>query len=436
MRKPILFLLCLSLMILSCRKGKESMEIPIIPVDSLPNTPVDSVPVIDSIYEGNISVFSQANIDSLPKLLEGKTIINGDVTVRNGTDINHFSSFKNITKITASLKIVDCPMLNSLEGFEQLEEVNHLQLERLPALEGDDLAVFSDLHIHESLGLINLTVREIPEFKKVIDITERLNVSNNRNLTNLSFLKNLRSVGSLFGLGGCAALESFEGLENLERVGHLSMSYLSGIEDDDFELLADINISNSLSMRHLDRVEEIPVFKNLIHLDGGLELGFLSRLKNVKFLENLISVDGELTIYRSDSIKNLEGLHNLESVNEFDVWLNKGLVNFGDIPFQLKNAHTIKVQFNPYLQSIGQLDSLVQIEDMLRIHDNSSLSSLIGFRNVCSQIRAVHIAKNGSLEEFCPLKNLLVCNRPDTLGVSIYQNKVDMSVNEIISNCN
>ena len=211
-------------------------------------------------------------IRSVAELMAAQTIeeVTGDLTL-SIPELVQLSGWPLLQQVGGTLRIQGCSRLRSLDGFDGLQQVQHLEIADNPQLNRIE-------------GFLQLFRRQ-PQWPGMIRI------HHNPVLTSVDFLLGLRSTGSSLYLHH-NALESLHGLECLQTVGaSLSLS------------------SNAL--------EDLSPLRQLRQVRGMLGLAF-NRLSTLSGLENLhsLSVVRWNQEYRSLALQGNPQLNDLTALSQ------------------------------------------------------------------------------------------------------------------------
>ncbi|PQB08977.1 hypothetical protein BST83_01090 [Polaribacter filamentus] len=128
-----------------------------------------------SVFTGNLTVTTQAEVDALPIQY---THITGRLDILGGGgDISNLSKFSDLKDLGRRLLIQDCPLVTDMTGFSSLEAIGSL------------------------------------------DANEELVIRRMDGLTTLNGLQSLTSVGRRVGVRQNPVLTTLEGLNNLQTIG-------------------------------------------------------------------------------------------------------------------------------------------------------------------------------------------------------------------------
>lgn len=166
------------------------------------------------------------------------------------------------------------------------------------------------------------------------------------------------------------------------------------------------NLEISGSVLHLDSLYQLD------SIYGAIKVIASTQLKNFRGLENLRYLGGELTAFNNDSLTNFEGLEGLKKLNYANISTNPGLRNLHGLD-SVKQVISVYL-INNGLDSITGLEGLDNIWNIIQILGNTSLKSLIGFKDVT--IETLHIVDCDSLWDLEGLDNNITITRSLSIG--------------------
>lgn len=236
--KKLFLLLLLFISGVSCQKDDSNSPSPE-PTTELPSEPEsepepepEPTPVEDKIYEGEVSLGTQVDVENFGA--EKYTVITGDFYIgSDNTDISDLSSLETLRKVEGSIYILKTTAEN-LKGLHNLDTIN------------------MDLHINYNHQIINLEGLESLKY-----INSNFNLSNNDNLENLEGLTEVSSVHTFYFQDN-KSLTSLSGMEAIKKAIYYgsvyrneSLSDLCGMknayqnrEEKDMEWTIDKNLYN------------------------------------------------------------------------------------------------------------------------------------------------------------------------------------------------
>lgn len=285
----------------------------------------------ENVYVGDLYIASQEELDEFGANMY--TDIIGNFNIQNfsgGTDITNLNSLSSLKRVTGNFTIQTSPLLEDLQGLEQLESV------------GNDF-VLNDLV----------------------------------NIDTLELLQSLQSVGKLT----IFSLDQLENLSGLESLTYMGGIYLSG-NDSLASLHALSNVQNetldTLSIWHSPSLTSVEVFDQVTTVEGSLYLFVVEDLLSLNGLHNITSA-GNLRVTSCKSITSLEGLQSLESILGFsqiegNTLLESldGLENLLSLDEGIHIGGTLPHEANPVLSDLCGISNLL-------INGTINLSNANGF---------------------------------------------------------
>ena len=386
----------------------------------------DDNPVTYYPFGGPVILKSQAEVDYFVSFKPGS--VQGDITIGYTgmqSDITDISGMSTLSGITGKLTIINNPLLTSLQGLENLEEI-----------QGNSLVIHNNASLTSIEELKNLTQ----------DQGGDLEVTDNPALTSLEGLQGLTWVTAV-KIANNNSLQNINGLRSLDGdVRHMIIAFNPQIE-------------NLLGLEEIDSIELLDVntcigLKSCLGLDNCfIENLYLSHCPQFNSFESMANVTfGSVIITDNSSVSSLAGLNNFTEWNELKIYdcpqvtslqdlngtalHNIELHNTGITSLQglenleidtiilssnndletlqgLNTGYTALKSFtctnNGALQSMDGMMHVSQIDE-LRISNNSSLANLDGLQNLTKAIY-IWILGNASLESIEQLESLTMVGR-------------------------
>lgn len=386
----------------------------------------------------------------------------GDVILNSQEKVNEFGA-KNYTRINGKLKIhgpvTDLSSLESVVILDYSFEVRNTNLTNLEGL--NNLKVIGN---NSPLGMniiSNRLLENLSGLNNLEIVRGNTHIFENDNLINLKGLNSLiaASVGDI-RIEGCEALTSLSGLENLVFIGAdfylrdnpnlIDISSISKLEFIKFQL----HIDNNDSLKNLDgfegltTVESVIIQRNqeLINLNGlnnlvsaprGVIIKYNEKLKSINTFNKITSMK-DLFIENNDALTSLSAFNNLTSIDKsLKVINNPNLTSLTGLE-KLNSLQQVYIYSNNSLTNLSGLNGLSKTTDEgsgVYIRNNLNLNSLIGLENLMEMKGSIRIVDNPLLNDYCPLKNLLL--NGVLVGSTIFENNLkNPTVDEIINNCN
>lgn len=254
------------------------------------------------------------------------------------------------------------------------------------------------------------SINDLTPLQNITEITGNLKIEWT-SLPNLNGLNNLTKIGgalSIDRLGSLEGIQSLTAVGSLEFLNNPEISTLEGLENlTNIETHLFIQGSSLTSLKGLEGLTEIPISlaisenPNLVSLEG---------LNNIlKISDN--NTSGELYIARNESLENFEGLNNLTSLGYGQLYVieNNSLKSFDGLESLTNIGGTLRIDYNPVLESIEALSNLTQINlfngPYVQIHNNPMLTSLSAFHNL-TRLGSLSIQGNHALTNLNGLENI------------------------------
>jgi hypothetical protein len=297
--------------------------------------------------------------------LRGYTSVEESVVVCSSTLVN-LRGLECLREIGGSLSVrpmveadgAQCPgnpVLESLEGLEQLQRVGTVQLSELPRLRS-----LQGLGGLRQAGCLQLT--------------------DNHALSSFDGLGELETPVclSLAGNGSITSLDFFRGVRTFDAlsIARENLVSLDGLQDM-------VEVRRRLRLQNNPRLESLAALANLERIGGDLNVVGHSELRGLGGLEQLHSVGRELRVEDNASLTDLRGLQQLSLLS-------------GDL----------SIRSNPALQTLRGLGPVVRVKD-LRIVENAQLQTLDGLEQVVAADGVVQIRENQALTGLDGLSRLV-----------------------------
>lgn len=261
-------------------------------------------------------------------------------------------------------------------------------------------------------------INDLTPFQNITEITGNLEIEWT-SLPNLNGLNNLNKVGGALSIDRVGSLEGIQSLTSvgsLEFMNNPAIATLEGLENlTNIATHLFIQGSSLTSLKGLEGLTEIPITlvissnPNLINLEG---------LNNITKISHN-NTSGELYIAGNESLENFEGLNNLTTLGygQLHVRENNSLVSFDGLEGLTTVGGTIRIDFNPVLESIEALSNLTQVNlfngPYVQIHNNPMLNSLSAFHNL-TRMGSLSIQGNHSLTNLDGLDNVVRLDYADS----------------------
>lgn len=188
------------------------------------------------------------------------------------------------------IRIFNCPVLSSSDGFGALELVSELSIGACNNLESipfkNSLRVSNYLSLSDNESLISFD-KIIPDQKM-----ETIYISNQKLLPDLFFLNNVREIETLRIINN-PGLKSLAGLTSLSRIiGRLSIAdnpNLANLEGQKIDSIGGSFVLNrdQLTIKNNDQLVSLNGLSQLEYLTGGFYIDGNEKLRDVSLFENM-----------------------------------------------------------------------------------------------------------------------------------------------------
>lgn len=254
------------------------------------------------------------------------------------------------------------------------------QLQNLEIIEGNLYIGMHDIIKKIKEGNDNLL--NLNGLEKLISVSGKLQITQNKVLENISALSNLQNVHGGLDISHNDTLLNLNGLENLKVV----KKYLS--------------ISNNRSLQN------IVALKYLHELEGDLSINHNISLKSLHGIENISKIDGSLTIRSNENLPSLTGIKLTKIGGGLNIANNTILNNLKPLHFIDSIPGSVLIANNNALKNLDGMQRLVFIGEKLEVESNDNLTSLAGLDNINQINGDIIINKNTNLKHFESLNKL------------------------------
>ena len=365
-----------------------------------------------STHTGNITVSTQAEVDSLSTTLAGKTTITGNLTIGYvietlRSDITDLTPLSNIVRITGNLIIRRNGQLVNLNGLHNLQSITggYFEVESNDSLTTLDFPALQTIEGYFSV-LRNNRLTTLGNFSVLTSI----GMNDSVNIPSLNERKNNVSivVEDNPGLSDCYTLtELLSG-----RVHAVSGNIYINNNDSNGDCNSQKGIINSIYQGNITVSTQVEV-EELRHMLGGkttlgrkttirgnLTIGYTdngstrSDITDLVPLSNIVRITGNLNMQQNGQRVNLNGLNNLQTIGgyfsvqnndslttllgDFPALMNIGMNDSVNIPSlnERKNNVSIVVEDNPILSTCCVLtdfflDGVNAVSGDIFINDNA-----------------------------------------------------------------
>lgn len=379
--------------------------------------------------------------------------VGADFIIQN-TQLKNLKGLENIT-VTASdttgstLQIINNPLLNSLQGLDNVIYAKILQIfgnPQLPNLQG--------------LGSLNYVPRktylDIPSLEglPIKFETSEFYLSNfqGENIGDRSILVNAYD----FGISNCPNLTSLKGftIQNLQNTTSINISFCNSLK----------NLNGIVMPEIYDKIEiqDCPNFEDFTGLNNITTINdmYISNLPNLKSFngfQNLSKISSRLSISKC-GLTNFVGFDKLESINDLQITDCNSLLNFTGFS-SLKNIGSPQKNGWLTVSNCANLKNLVGFENVnyfqriilinlnslenlhglsvsqtkdFSLYNCQNFTNLDGIQKIISTTY-LSLFNNPKLEYFCPIKNLI--KNIDSNDFVLQNNLQNPTKDEIIANC-
>lgn len=320
-------------------------------------------------------------IINLDNLFECLRVIQGKVIIENNSGLKSINAFlKNITTLNA-LYIKANPLLNQINGFDNLISVRELTITDTQIKNLNDcfskVTSIKSLKIQDNSNLQNLRgLNQLNETSYVV-------IKNNSSLENLEvFLEKVKVINSL-EINNNDKILDLKGLNSIKNINHLEISFNKNLET--LSGFSATSITKDIIITSNEKLENI----DALSLNENNNLTYINITKNasltsVKGLKSITKTNS-LYITENNSLLNLDGLDNLKQVGEH-------------------SREGIYIEKNDSLENINSLSNIVSVGDLF-ISFNAKLNNFCGIQNLVTSnsFSTFDIARNAynpSLNDF------------------------------------
>lgn len=234
----------------------------------------------------------------------------------------------------------------------------------------------------------NPKLKNLEGLTNLIEVSGGVEVRQNDSLINLHGLRGLKRTKT-FSVSSNAALTSLEGLENLHTVGSLS------IKDN----------KNLTTLKGFDKVTDV----SAIIIGDNNKITTLAPLGTIKA--------GSISVFGNGLLTDLKGLEKTRDVSSIYIGDNPKLQSLEGLQNISKVENSLTISNNESLISFSVLRGITRFGKMspslIRISNNSRITSMDGFQNIKDFEGFIEIRSNISLNNFCDIKNLLTSSKPE-----------------------
>ena len=400
---------------------------------------------------GDLIIIDNPMLTSIEALSSLESINNHAINIQGNTELTSLSGLENIAPnsinnvvLESSQNLSTCNVLSicsylsffgsnysisgNATGCNSQGEIIEACEEILPTCPTGDLSFTSQEEVDHFLvqypnctelpgnlylGFYNAgpsSINDLTPLQNVTEITGNLEIEWT-SLQNLNGLNNLTKIGGALSLDRIGSLEGIQSLTfvgSLEFLNNPAISTLEGLENlTNIETHLFIQGSSLTSLKGLEGLTEIPIS---LSINDNPNLVSLEGLNNIVKISNN-NTSGELYIARNELLENLEGLNNLTTLGYGQLYVieNNSLKSFNGLESLTTIGGTLRIDYNPVLESIEALSNLTQVNlfngPYVQIHHNPLLTSLSAFHNL-TRLGSLSIIGNHALTNLDGLENI------------------------------
>ena len=239
----------------------------------------------DAPIRGDLDNLTALNVNATDNVV-------GDVIVAFCSSLTNTAM--SVENITGSFELTALPVLENVNGLNQLTQVGELLLHDLPQVEVINIPtlanVLGNLEIvnNPALNTFDFTLLNVQGTLRLVDLGE---------LDDVNGLAGLNVVNGDLEIIDCESITDTVGLNQLDRVdGSLVLRRLDGISNE-----ARDGGAQELSFNQLDNV-------------GNLEISQMGDIEDLAGLQWLVLVKGTLSLNDNPKLKSLFGLQNIATI--------------------------------------------------------------------------------------------------------------------------
>lgn len=367
-------------------------------------TNIEALSNIQSVKALNVD-----NNDRLPNLngLQNISQVTGNVVISQNDLLTNLEGLTSLTNVGETFEVWTNSNLTSLEGVENLIQVNGWRI------------VINDNQNLQSLNGLN-GLAQIPN--------GNLEIFDNQNLTDLQSLSNLTSINEL-KIYNNNLLQTLSGLDNIETMSNLILT-----NNPNLQICSTPSICDYLGNGGISTING-----NSIGCSSGTEIqqfceGFSECPQGDVVLETQHDVDlfllqypdctliqGNLSIgvgTGNSDISDLEGLQNIEKISGKLSISNTSLTDLSGLNSLTQIGSDLIIKNNMDLENLSALTSLTSINgSAIIIENNNALMSLSGLDNINPESIVNLILQSSSSLSTCNINS--ICMYVSTFG-SVY----------------
>lgn len=319
-----------------------------------------SISVSAQCPSGNITFYSQAQIDDFVITYPNCTQINGSVLLEpsNGNAITNLNGLKNITRILGSFSISQSnSLVRSLSGLNNLNYIGgniYIYDTWLT-----DISPLQNLtYVGGSVEIVSNTINSFSALNNITYIGGSLNLSNDKGYCyNSGLMLKVKNIpGDLDYALTCNGDTNLNSLSSITTVGGKVTIRVENIKDLT-GLSALKTVGNSFQIDSCYLLESLNGINSLTNI-GGLTISYNRKLTNLSALNQISTLNNGLSIVSNASLNSLTGLNNLKSIKKFlNIISNDILTSINDLSgSEINNVDNLTIESNQNLSLCQELN--------------------------------------------------------------------------------
>ena len=371
--------------------------------------------VPDYVYVGDITVTTQAEVDTLKNTLAGKTKITGNLTLGDTSgnaqsDITDLTPLSNIIEVMGNVIIQQNAQLVNLNGLNNLQTIGGA----FEVHVNGQLTTLGDFtNLKKIKGYFNVNENDrltTLDFPFLQTIGEYFNVNKNDRLTTLDFPE-LQSIGINFSVNNNAQLTTLGNFSALENIGS-GTTYVPSLGKDTTNVSMVVENNTRLSDCYV-LTEFLPGGTHAV--SGGIYINNnASVCSNQNTFINTIYRGDDITVSTQAAVDTLRttlvGKMTIRGNLSIGYTSGSSRSNITDLTPLSHVTHitgNITIRQNGQLVNLTGLDSLLQtVGGEFYVGYNDSLTTLGYFQNLQSIGKGFIVTNNNSLTNFGYFPNL------------------------------
>ena len=364
--------------------------------------------IINSIYTGDITVTTQAQVDALRDTLAGKTRIEGTLTIgytsgSSRSNITDLTPLSNMSRITGNLTIQQNRQLVNLNDLNDLQSIGGY----FGVLSNDSLTTLGNFLSLTSVGTGNTNRGS----NVSIQVESNFRLSDCYTLTD--FLPGgAHAVSGEIYIndnatdGGCNSRDQIK----VTYRGDITATTQAEVNALNTTLAGKTIINGNLTIGYTgysssrSNITDLTPLRNMSHITGNLRIERNRSLDSLTDLNTLQSIGGYFRVSGNLDLTDLGDFPVLDSIGgyfdvsgnsaltdlgdfpvldsiggDFRVWSNSELTDLGDFPVLQSIGGYFRVSYNRELTDLGDFSSLQSIGGYFRVFFNDKLTTLGNF---------------------------------------------------------